>query len=119
MRFVRRAIAAIAISAMCVSVPSVCAVGPEAAVAEQMACCKARHHVCHKQGSAGGCCKKVGAASPSPVATATHFVAIAAPRAVPAIYVQDLTPSVGSPLAAPSIKRPHDPPHLHPFALLI
>ena len=119
MPFVRRVIAAVAIATMCAVVPSVCTRGPGAAIAEQMACCKGGHHACHKPESAADCCKQVAAASPMPVATAVDHVVLPAPANIAVVFVDEPSSTIGNDVAADSSKRPHDPPHLHAFALLI
>lgn len=119
MPVVRRALAAVAIGAMCAVAPSLCTAGPHAAVAAQMACCKAGHHACHKQERAADCCKTMAAASPMPVATAVDHIAIPAPLAVAVDVVDEPPSTIGVGFVSDSFKRPHDPPHLHAFALLI
>jgi hypothetical protein len=89
----------------------------------QMKCCANGHRQCAKNANPHDCCKQLrDAGSSSALATAAvpfvkvpvvHGVVelLTAPSVI-AAYALTVTPS-------PEFKRPHDPPYLHPFALLI
>ncbi len=96
--------------------------GSAAPAAEQMACCKAGHHTCGQNGSSSDCCKKKGTAvSRVGISTLTAHYEFNSPLAValPVDYAPVNRAAVSSDVTAISFKRPHDPPHLHSFALLI
>ena len=98
---------------------SVCAAATRAARAE-MACCKAGHRTCGQMTRAGDCCK-VGQHEASGIAVAKQIdaaVVIALPASVPALFALVTDSRLNVPLDG-ALKRPHDPPHLHTFSLLI
>lgn len=89
----------------------------------QMKCCKNGHHQCTKTANADDCCKQMRDAGPSALLATTAVSLVK----VPVIHgvITLLSAPVISVIAAVTtsapldFKRPHDPPHLHPFALLI
>jgi hypothetical protein len=86
-----------------------------------MECCAKAKYECAGVGTPDDCCRRMhhtsDASSPSiirPSNAAAHDVAIVMPAIeVIAVIVTD------RPVSAPDFKRPHDPPHLHTFSLLI
>jgi hypothetical protein len=85
-----------------------------------MKCCAKTQYACAGVGSPDDCCRKMhhrsSGVSPSIVRTSTvgHDAAATAPSQAPrfALVVRHQLP-------ATSDCRPHDPPHLHTFSLLI
>jgi hypothetical protein len=91
---------------------------------DAMACCAKTHHQCAGMRTADDCCQGMGhgigataTATTAPAARANLTVPVLAILAATAIPSQVTAPSIPPP--APTFKRPHDPPHLHPVALLI
>jgi hypothetical protein len=89
--------------------------------ATAMACCVKTHGHCAGLNAPDNCCKRMGHTGPGSVA---GTVSAAPPLVLPAIGSNALLPATlstepGLPVAASGFKRPHDPPHLHPFNLLI
>lgn len=89
--------------------------------ATAMACCKKTHGHCAGLNTPDNCCKRMGHTGAGAVA---GIRSDAPPRVLPAIATVTLLPAnVSSVFDLPSpdfgFKRPHDPPHLHPFSLLI
>lgn len=97
---------------------AVCAAGRTQA--QEMACCKAGHRTCGKMTSASDCCKSKERSSPTAAVTKQPdaVVEIALPAGVPALFQPDAPQGLATPVCA-TLKRPHDPPHLHTFSLLI
>jgi hypothetical protein len=86
----------------------------------EMACCKAGHGTCGQMASASDCCKSRQHTAPT-VAVAKQIdlaVAIALPASAPAMFALVTESRFSAPVRGP-VKRPHDPPHLHTFSLLI
>jgi hypothetical protein len=88
--------------------------------ATAMACCKKTHGQCAGLNTPDNCCKRMGHIGPG-VSPSTLS---APPLVLPAIGNVTLLPAnvssaSGSPTSGFGFKRPHDPPHLHPFSLLI
>jgi hypothetical protein len=87
-----------------------------------MACCAKRHHQCAGMRTADDCCQGMGHGIG---ATATTLPAARASdpgpalAILPAITTTSRIAAAAMPPAAPTFKRPHDPPHLHPVSLLI
>jgi hypothetical protein len=85
-----------------------------------MACCAKAHHECAGVKTPDDCCRSRGhlvSAPPSVAPSARDgisFAAVVTPLIAPGL-IDDSRPL----LADPAFKRPHDPPHLHPFPLLI
>ena len=98
---------------------AVCAAAARTADAE-MACCKAGHRTCGRMTSASDCCKSRQQTAPtSPVAKQVDVaVVIALPASVPALFALVTESRLDVP-ADGTWKRPHDPPHLHAFSMLI
>jgi hypothetical protein len=89
--------------------------------ATAMACCAKTHGHCAGLNTPDNCCKRMGHIGPG-ISAAT--VSAAPQLVLPAINtVSLLSANLWSASASPSsrfgFKRPHDPPHLHPFSLLI
>jgi hypothetical protein len=88
---------------------------------DAMACCAKTQHECAGIRTPDDCCKGMGhgvgaAASLVPAARAGHVaVTLAILPGIEAAATVVATPV----WSAPTFKRPHDPPHLHPVPLLI
>jgi hypothetical protein len=89
--------------------------------ATAMACCAKTHGHCAGLNTPDNCCKRMGhigpgvsagtlSAAPSPVAPAVGTVTRLS---------ANLSSAYSSPSSGFGFKRPHDPPHLHSFSLLI
>ena len=119
MRLLRPIIAALVTCATVAVAPAVCAAGPNPSAAAEMACCKAGHRTCHQQGSAADCCKKVRAAAPQgQTGTLAAQTSVSPPPCTSVHYADE--PALASHwIISDAFKRPHDPPHLHAFTLLI
>jgi hypothetical protein len=89
----------------------------------QMKCCANGHHQCSKTGSPDDCCKQMRPVGPSALLATSAAPLVKVPvvhgiitlLSVPSVNV---VPALMTPVV-PEFKRPHDPPHIHPFALLI
>jgi hypothetical protein len=86
-----------------------------------MACCAKTHHRCAGLSSPDDCCKRMGHATTASLAGTLSAVQ---PLVVPVSGVIDWLPANVMPAQTSthpdfSFTRPHDPPHLHPFSLLI
>jgi hypothetical protein len=88
--------------------------------ATAMACCAKTNNQCAGLRAPDDCCKHMGHTSgPSAVGTlaSSHpFVATAVTNIVS--FIAAVRP-VSASMPHGAFKRPHDPPHLHPFSLLI
>jgi hypothetical protein len=87
-------------------------------VARAMACCAHRQDCGGDLRAPDTCCERMGHGAPAKTGTtvqSAHAVALVPMAlAVPAPIVEP------APIShRPDFIRPHDPPHLHPFALLI
>jgi hypothetical protein len=86
-----------------------------------MACCAKTHHQCAGMKTADDCCQGMGHGIGATATTlpagrrslTVPVVAILPAIAIPSQFTAPATPP------APTFKRPHDPLHLHPVALLI
>jgi hypothetical protein len=84
-----------------------------------VSCCAKTHNECAGFSAPDDCCKGMGqgvaaSTSTAPAARATHAAVM------PAILPVAASPAViAAAWTAPTFKRPHDPPHLHPVPLLI
>jgi len=91
--------------------------------AQEMACCKAGHVTCGKMTSASDCCKSRQQSASNTIAAAYKqpeaALAVAAPAAIPALFGPSPVRSSLGVSGRNGDKRPHDPPHLHSFSLLI
>lgn len=107
------------ITALFAGSTSVCAAAARAAEAE-MACCKAGHRTCGQMTRASDCCKvgKDTAPSSAIAKQIDAVVVIALPASVPALFAV-VTDGRGNVPVDGTLTRPHDPPHLHTFSLLI
>jgi hypothetical protein len=111
--------AVLLIAALLAGNTSVCAAAARAPRAE-MACCKAGHRTCGQMTRASDCCK-VGQHEAPSIAAAKQIdaaVVIALPASVPALFALVTDSRLNVPVDG-ALKRPHDPPHLHTFSLLI
>ena len=86
--------------------------------ADAMACCAKAHYDCAGLQSPDDCCKTVRSTSALPSSTVASSHPPLAPPAVAALIVVAWAPSTVA-LVADTFVRPHDPPHLHAFSLLI
>jgi hypothetical protein len=86
-----------------------------------MACCTKTHYHCAGLKTPDDCCKTMRHAPAHPVPS-TAAGKSAEPRAMAATLLstsQPATFSLSPSRQSADSKRPHDPPHLHTFALLI
>jgi hypothetical protein len=91
------------------------------AAATALACCQKMNYECVGVSTPDDCCQHMGHAAISSVA---NIVAKAQP---PGLAMIAVIPALGAHTVSPpfethtglAFKRPHDPPHLHPFSLLI
>jgi hypothetical protein len=87
-----------------------------------MACCRAASGECAGWKAPHECCEtrdsRVASIAPAPL---THVRDLSAPllRWSPVDFPIVLQPSAAIPIASLTFKRPHDPPHLHAFSLVI
>jgi len=93
-----------------------------ASSSKAMACCAKTHNRCAGLKSPDDCCKGMGhSIASATVATVKALKVSAAPdlaaRVAPPETAFDQ--ATGARAARENIKRPHDPPHLHTFPLLI
>jgi hypothetical protein len=89
--------------------------------ATAMACCLKANNQCAGLSAPDDCCKRMGHTAS---ATVAGTLPTAQPVGVPAIAIAPLSTFDASfgPASTNSdfaFKRPHDPPHLHPYSLLI
>ena len=86
-----------------------------------MECCATARYECAGIGTPDDCCRRMhhtsGPASPSNIRSSNHAHNL--PTVVPATEVVATAAVTDGPLSASDFKRPHDPPHLHTFSLLI
>lgn len=110
--------AVLALVAFSAASAAVC--GATVSAREEMACCKAGHKTCGRMTSASDCCKSRQNASARTAPARLADTPLALPAVVPVMAAfavrADRFLSASS---AISLKRPHDPPHLHTFSLLI
>ena len=85
-----------------------------------MACCAKTNYQCAGLSRPDDCCQRMGHAAGPTVGTLSSASPLVVPSAVtiPAFIVAPAS-RFGTPSPGPAFKRPHDPPHLHPFSLLI
>jgi hypothetical protein len=111
--------------ALVVLVGLACAVSDAAAAATSitaMACCAKTNGDCAGVKAPDDCCRGMGHISVGPASTMPPTgTTTAAPlsHAVLPHATGVARPSASTPVVLASFKRPHDPPHLHPVALLI
>jgi hypothetical protein len=109
--------AVLLVAAMFAGNAAVCAA--ERTAAQEMACCKAGHRTCGRMTSASDCCKSRQITTPTlAVAKQVDVAVIALPASVPALFAPVTENRICQSVATTS-KRPHDPPHLHTYSLLI
>jgi hypothetical protein len=85
-----------------------------------MACCAKTNYQCAGLSGPDDCCQRMGHAAGPTVGTLSSASPLVVPSAVliPGFIVAPAS-LFGSPSPGPAFKRPHDPPHLHSFSLLI
>jgi len=85
-----------------------------------MACCAKTNYQCAGLSRPDDCCQRMGHAAGPTVGTLSSASPLVVPAAViiPGFIVAPAS-LFGPPSTGPAFKRPHDPPHLHPFSLLI
>jgi len=90
------------------------------ASATAMACCAKANYTCAGLRAPDDCCKRaghtVGPTAPGTIAS-THLPVVES-GVNPAFFFEILSDSTQAPPSG-AVKRPHDPPHLHAFNLLI
>ena len=124
--FVRQIVSAFVVLLLVLAVSAAAwadCVGGQPNAHARMACCAMMHHQCGR-GNADDCCNKMKETGPSSnVATAAVAKVKIVPVVVdaPAVLPSALSTLTSSSAAASvtAFIRPHDPPHLHPFPLLI
>jgi hypothetical protein len=87
-----------------------------------MACCAHTHHRCAGLKTADDCCQGMGhgiGATTLTLPAARASDPGSALAILPAITTSSRIAAIAMPPAAPTFKRPHDPPHLHSVSLLI
>jgi hypothetical protein len=87
-----------------------------------MACCAKTHNECARLQTPDDCCRGMGrgvgaSVSTAPDAGAIHFALT--PAVLPALVSTAAESREQFAFDPSTFKRPHDPPHLHPVALLI
>lgn len=87
--------------------------------AGSMACCAKTHGRCAGVKTADDCCAQMTHAAPRVAAVVTPGLPAIGPAATSSASVGGFLATSTRAIAAPGFKRPHDPPHLHAFALLI
>jgi hypothetical protein len=85
------------------------------------ACCAKTRYACAGLKSADDCCKRMGHAAPPAPATTTKAQSLDTDTTGVIVGVQShvLAQAPARRSSNDSFKRPHDPPHLHTFTLLI
>jgi hypothetical protein len=84
------------------------------------ACCANTHNECAGFSAPDDCCKGMGhGVSATAATTPTSGAAIAITLAILPVIENPASIAIASVWTAPTFKRPHDPPHLHPVPLLI
>jgi hypothetical protein len=87
--------------------------------ASAKACCANKHH-CKGSATPDDCCRKMkDGSSPSTTAIVTSQSPAAVPALVVVVQVRARRGTPARSLSSASFTRPHDPPHLHAFTLLI
>jgi len=90
--------------------------------ADAMACCAKTDYTCAGMRAPDDCCRNMGHASAHQVpGTVSNQHPMPAPTAISVNIGVDMLASIArmAPVVAPAFTRPHDPPHLHSFAILI
>lgn len=86
-----------------------------------MACCAKTHNRCAGLRTPDSCCQRMGHTAIHNVAGTIAKAQLSAPTMMAAVPVFVATVASGGvePHAGLAFTRPHDPPHLHSFILLI
>ena len=89
--------------------------------AQAMACCAKTDYACARMQAPDDCCRNMGHAAAHQVpATSERHAPSAVPIALPINVAAEVAASSRTtPPSTSAFTRPHDPPHLHSFALLI
>ena len=88
--------------------------------AAAMACCAKTDYSCAGMQAPDDCCRSMGhAAAHQAPATIEKHQPLPTVTAIPADFGSQVFNSITSVVTITAFTRPHDPPHLHPFALLI
>src|SRR5690242_7399705 len=124
-RIVRQGVSAVVAFLLTVAVATVAwadCIGEQPNAPARMKCCATAHHRCGT-GTADDCCHRMEGGGPSSNVATTAIAKAKVPVAFIALGVLpsvDATPLfVDAGHGAQAFIRPHDPPHLHPFPLLI
>jgi hypothetical protein len=89
--------------------------------ATAMACCANTNYECAGMSGPDDCCQRMRHTAGRTVAatfSSARLLVIPSAIVVDSFVVQH-TPASALQSAGPAFKRPHDPPHLHPYSLLI
>jgi len=88
-----------------------------------MACCAKAKGACAGVKRADDCCRGMGHTAAGPTSNTPQKHSMLDAPFLYAVVVWTTTSgdarSAFDPVFSPTFKRPHDPPHLHPFSLLI
>jgi hypothetical protein len=87
-----------------------------------MACCAKAQNACARLKTPDDCCRSMGhgfSGSPSTMPDGRVFSFGPMLAVVPALDTAIIVPHLPLGAETSTFKRPHDPPHLHPVALLI
>jgi len=89
--------------------------------AQAMVCCAKADYSCARMQAPDDCCRNMGHAAAHQVpATSENHPPVALPIAIPInVAAHGSASTTYAPPITSAFTRPHDPPHLHPFALLI
>ena len=111
-------IAGVLLLVVCVAIASI---ADTRWAATAMACCAKTHHLCAGPRTPDVCCKRMGHAGPGSVAATPASPQPLAPAGHVVITACFATPGSSTESGVPGFAfvRPHDPPHLHPYSLLI
>jgi hypothetical protein len=87
---------------------------------QAMACCAKADYSCAGMRAPDDCCRHMGHGVARAVpATIDSHQPLQAATEIPADFGPQVFASLASVASVATFTRPHDPPHLHPFALLI
>ena len=91
------------------------------ASATAMACCAKTDYTCARMSGPDDCCQHMGHVVPAPPAAFSAGFQLAQPvvAVISPLRIDVTLSRLDSHDAVPAFKRPHDPPHLHTYSLLI
>ena len=91
------------------------------AAAAAMACCAKTDYACAGMRAPDDCCEQMGhVVARTTTGTLSNTAPLAVPAAVvPPVFIVEPTPASEPLNPEAAFKRPHDPPHLHRYSLLI